>query len=64
MVEHAATVSNNNADILNELANQYLLLGKTKDAAKTFKNATVYDESSITALIGMLFEYYSCCYLL
>uniref|UniRef100_A0A8C6WI23 Tetratricopeptide repeat domain 21B n=1 Tax=Neogobius melanostomus TaxID=47308 RepID=A0A8C6WI23_9GOBI len=54
MVEKAFSVGSGDADFATEMGYQMLLLGKTKEAIKWYKNAMSLDETSVAALTGII----------
>ena len=52
MASRAAKVDTSNAEHLTEVGYQSLLLGRVKEAARYYRNATKLDESSVAALTG------------
>uniref|UniRef100_H2Y5V1 Tetratricopeptide repeat protein 21B n=1 Tax=Ciona savignyi TaxID=51511 RepID=H2Y5V1_CIOSA len=54
LVERAVTLDGTKVDYANEMAFQLLLMGQHGEAAKCYRNAMNLDESSVTALLGIL----------
>uniref|UniRef100_A0AAV2JXT5 Tetratricopeptide repeat protein 21B n=1 Tax=Knipowitschia caucasica TaxID=637954 RepID=A0AAV2JXT5_KNICA len=54
MVEKAFSVGSGDADFATEMGFQMLLQGKIKEAMKWYKNAMSLDETSVTALTGII----------
>lgn len=54
LMERAVSLDNNNAEYITELGFQLLLQGKVKDAMRCYKNAMKLDETSVSALTGII----------
>ncbi|XP_060575597.1 tetratricopeptide repeat protein 21B-like isoform X3 [Ruditapes philippinarum] len=54
LMERAVSLSSGNSDYITELGFQLLLQGKVKDAMRCYKNAMKIDETSVSALTGII----------
>ncbi|XP_030641842.1 tetratricopeptide repeat protein 21B [Chanos chanos] len=54
MVERAFSQASADSDLATELGYQLVLLGRVKEAMKCYKTAMTLDESSVSALIGII----------
>ncbi|KAM4698341.1 tetratricopeptide repeat protein 21B isoform 1-T1 [Rhinophrynus dorsalis] len=54
LVERAVNLASHDAEIATELGYQFILQGKVKEALKWYKTAMTLDESSVSALTGII----------
>ncbi|XP_048871259.1 tetratricopeptide repeat protein 21B isoform X2 [Brienomyrus brachyistius] len=54
MVERAFSIASSDAELATELGYQLVLLGRIKEAIKWYKTAMTLDETSVTALTGII----------
>ncbi|WAR05764.1 TT21B-like protein [Mya arenaria] len=54
LMERAVSLSSQNSEYITELGFQLLLQGKMKDAMRCYKNAMKIDETSVSALTGII----------
>ena len=54
MAERAVSLDNTNSDYVTELGYELLMLGKTRDSLKCYRNAMKLDETSVAALTGQI----------
>ncbi|CAG5135745.1 unnamed protein product, partial [Candidula unifasciata] len=54
LIESAVSLDHNNADFVNEMGFQLLQQGKVKEAMKCYRNAMQLDETSVSALTGII----------
>ena len=57
MAERAVSLDNTNSDYVTELGYELLMLGKTRDSLKCYRNAMKLDETSVAALTGQTHYY-------
>lgn len=61
MVDRAFSVAAGDSDLATELGYQMVLQGRIKEAMKWYKTAMTLDETSVTALTGIVLKLLSCC---
>ena len=61
MVDRAFSVAAGDSDLATELGYQMVLQGRIKEAMKWYKTAMTLDETSVTALTGIVLKLLICC---
>lgn len=61
MVERAFSVASGDSDLATELGYQMVLQGRMKEAMKWYKTAMTLDETSVSALMGIVIEFLIFC---
>lgn len=61
MVDRAFSVASGDSDLATELGYQMVLQGRIKEAMKWYKTAMTLDETSVSALTGIVLQHLKSC---